>query len=437
MTEIHSAAFEEQGSTPSNPASGNRKIYPKSDGWYELNSAGTETQLGGGGSMTSFTAAGDSGGGQTIADSNTLTLAGGSGIVTADSATDTVTINNNISAGTIKTISGGQVAVGSDRNLIVASESGTEDNLWELTGLSVGETVYLRADTGDTINVLHNNGSATVKILLYGDRDIILDEDNPIELKLVDTNKLSQVADAGITNNLGDPETVAIVSGQLNPSSYRNVVVAAESGTADTVWEVLNVLVGETIWLTADTGDTITMSHNDGGATVKIMLANDSDVILDEDNPLVLYMVDSTTLAQVIPASGGAPTYQDGTYTPSSNIDNSSTSYADVDGTNIKESVTLSGGETVVAEFYIPRYFQITSGTNTFKLIAGSTDADTLMEATQSVTATTNAAGTWLTGKWTGLGAVTVDIKPQSKVSANSVRIIGNLPITWRVMIYG
>lgn len=47
MTEIHNLEFTEQ-TTPSNPASGNRKIYPKSDGWYELDSAGTETQLGGG-----------------------------------------------------------------------------------------------------------------------------------------------------------------------------------------------------------------------------------------------------------------------------------------------------------------------------------------------------------------------------------------------------
>ena len=48
----------------------------------------------GGGSMTSFTAAGDSGGGQTIEDLNTLSILGGTnGIDTVDSVTDTVTIN--------------------------------------------------------------------------------------------------------------------------------------------------------------------------------------------------------------------------------------------------------------------------------------------------------------------------------------------------------
>lgn len=34
-------------STPSSPDSGYRRLYAKSDGWYDLNSSGTETKLGG------------------------------------------------------------------------------------------------------------------------------------------------------------------------------------------------------------------------------------------------------------------------------------------------------------------------------------------------------------------------------------------------------
>ena len=42
--------FEEQGSTPSTPATGDQKIYPKSDNkWYTLNDAGEEVELGSGG----------------------------------------------------------------------------------------------------------------------------------------------------------------------------------------------------------------------------------------------------------------------------------------------------------------------------------------------------------------------------------------------------
>jgi len=53
-------------------------------------------ETGGGGGMTSFTVAGDTGGGQTITDGNTLSILGGTGIGTADSATDTVTVNLDI-----------------------------------------------------------------------------------------------------------------------------------------------------------------------------------------------------------------------------------------------------------------------------------------------------------------------------------------------------
>ncbi|MCK9379237.1 MAG: hypothetical protein M0P97_03815, partial [Candidatus Moranbacteria bacterium] len=45
------------------------------------------------GSFTSFDIAGDSGGGQTISNGNTLRILGGNNITTVDSATDTVTIN--------------------------------------------------------------------------------------------------------------------------------------------------------------------------------------------------------------------------------------------------------------------------------------------------------------------------------------------------------
>ena len=48
---------------------------------------------GGGGGMTSFTVAGDSGSSQTITDGNTLTLVGGTGIASVASATDTLTLN--------------------------------------------------------------------------------------------------------------------------------------------------------------------------------------------------------------------------------------------------------------------------------------------------------------------------------------------------------
>lgn len=59
----------------------------------------------GGGSMSSFTVAGDSGSSQTISDGNTLTIAGGTGISSVAGATDTITLNID---STVTTLTGTQ-----------------------------------------------------------------------------------------------------------------------------------------------------------------------------------------------------------------------------------------------------------------------------------------------------------------------------------------
>ena len=55
----------------------------------------TAASSGGGGTMTSWDLAGDSGTDQTVTDGNTVTMTGGTGISTATSATDTITITND------------------------------------------------------------------------------------------------------------------------------------------------------------------------------------------------------------------------------------------------------------------------------------------------------------------------------------------------------
>lgn len=83
----------EQGSNPSTPSAGNRAIFPKADGWYDLDDAGVATLLGGG-SFTNFDVAADSGTPATIDDGETLTIAGGTGVTTSISG-NTVTIDFN------------------------------------------------------------------------------------------------------------------------------------------------------------------------------------------------------------------------------------------------------------------------------------------------------------------------------------------------------
>ena len=149
--DINSIRFEEQSSAPSTPASGYGQLYAINDGslrWKD--DAGTETNL----------------------------VSGGGG---------------DFGTGTLIAISAGVLASSGNRNIIVQAETGTSDDLIEITGLSVGKSVLLRADTGDEITVKHNDAGATVKIYLNGNEDAILDEENPLILYYVDTNVLSQM----------------------------------------------------------------------------------------------------------------------------------------------------------------------------------------------------------------------------------------------------
>lgn len=124
----------------------------------------------------------------------------------------------NFGSAATKTISSGVVTTGSDRNLVVAAESGTADDLIEVTGLSVGDKVLLRADTGDTINVKHNAAGATVKILIQDDSDFTLDEQHPLELVLVATNALAQVYDEASTGGGGSAGLVRLSRSKLSGS---------------------------------------------------------------------------------------------------------------------------------------------------------------------------------------------------------------------------
>jgi len=96
------------------------------------------------------------------------------------------------SAGVIKTLVDDLVEAASDRHLIIAAESGTADNLIEIEDLNIGDEILVRADAGDTITVKHNDAGATNKILITADADLVLDEDNPLRLTQVATNKLCQ-----------------------------------------------------------------------------------------------------------------------------------------------------------------------------------------------------------------------------------------------------
>ena len=147
----------------------------------------------------------------------------------------------------IKTLSSGVALSGINRNLVIAAESGTSDDMTELTGLTIGDKILLRADTGDTITVKHNDSGATIKILIKNDNDYILDEQHPLELILVNTNELAEVDNVDFTAGLltkiieiGDwnmdaTPTVSITHGISSGRSRIRTMAAVVRNDADEV----------------------------------------------------------------------------------------------------------------------------------------------------------------------------------------------------------
>lgn len=133
-------------------------------------------------------------------------------------------------ASTTKTLSSDTFAAGDDRNIVVAAETGTTDELIEITGLSVGDKILLRADAGDTITVKHNDAGATIKILIQDDADFVLDEVHPLELVLVETNQLVQVYDENSGGGGGAPTDAKYVTVASDGTLSNEVVISGIAG---------------------------------------------------------------------------------------------------------------------------------------------------------------------------------------------------------------
>lgn len=101
----------------------------------------------------------------------------------------------NFGSGVIKTLSSDVASAGTDRHLILAAQSGTADDLIEITGLNVGDEVIIRADSGDTITVVHNDAGATDKIILYNTTDLEITGDETLKLVKTASGKVVQYVD--------------------------------------------------------------------------------------------------------------------------------------------------------------------------------------------------------------------------------------------------
>lgn len=124
------------------------------------------------------------------------------------------TLPANFGAGVIKTLdASGFAAAGADRHLIIAANTGTSDTLSEITGLSVGDEVVIRADAGDTITVEHNAAGATDKILLHNAANLDLSGDQTLKLLKTVAGKVVQYVDEAGGDPAPSPEIFLTAAG--------------------------------------------------------------------------------------------------------------------------------------------------------------------------------------------------------------------------------
>lgn len=137
-------------------------------------------------------------------------------------------------AAAIKTLASDVATLGSDRNVAIAAQSGTADNLIELSGLSVGESVIVYADAGDTITVKHNDAGATDKILLAGAADYALTGNQALILTKIASGKVVQAVDQN-TGGGSITTASAFLSGNVTMTSantfYDGPSVSLAAGT--------------------------------------------------------------------------------------------------------------------------------------------------------------------------------------------------------------
>lgn len=102
------------------------------------------------------------------------------------------------------------------RNIIVASESGTSDNLIQILGLNVGQEVTLSADSGDTITLINSSD-----VILYSGADFALSGSSLLKLVSVGGNVVGNYVDqTGGTSGYGSSLTVQDSTGT---PSYANI----------------------------------------------------------------------------------------------------------------------------------------------------------------------------------------------------------------------
>lgn len=207
----------------------------------------------------------------------------------------------------VKLLDEGVASTGDDRYLLLAAESGTADDCDGLTGLAVGDEAWLFADTGDTITLKHNSGSVTDKFQFYNEADIVISATKGLRVMKrasgAIVNSVDALGSGGALPSLGGATVITLASDVAAAGSDRHLVLAAQSSTSDNLIEITGLSVGDEVIVRADAGDTITVKHNDSGATDKILLYGAADLVLSGDHTLKLVKIESGKVVQYVDQS--------------------------------------------------------------------------------------------------------------------------------------
>lgn len=244
------------------------------------------------------------------------------------------------------------------------------------------------------------------------------------------------------TPNFGAQATKTISSGVVAVSSDRSIAIAAETGTSDDLVEITGLTIGDKVLLVADSGDTITVKHNSGSATIKILIQDDADFVLDEIHPLELVLLSTNVLAQVYDEAsggggGGISQILQATYKPSSDYSTTSSSFVDVDATNLKKSITTTGGN-IKAKFVFKANGTSGGGLNVYYRLILDDGSDNAGDNPIEIHANSIGfeATIEVTDIWTGYGADTYDIVLQYRAANGTAFVLSDIAVLMEVMEY-
>jgi hypothetical protein len=216
----------------------------------------------GGGTMSSFTLAGDSGSSQTITDGNTMDIAGGTGISTVAGATDTVTITNtgvtSAVAGTGIDVSGATGAVTITTDVSDFMTNGVNNRVLTATGTDAMNAEVNMTFDGSTLDVLGAGrtyqGSTTIYSIAA---TTILTAANDAGKYLIKTHTSTHTFNLPAASSVGEHYT--IVYGPAATTTSGQVTITAAAGDNITWYDGSASVYANSIGWTPKAGSAITI----------------------------------------------------------------------------------------------------------------------------------------------------------------------------------